>query len=637
MKIYKIIVVCLLTFSLKGFAEEPDGDVPADTIALEEVQISAQRMNQFSTGLKISSIEKELIEEYKTQSLAELLAMHSQIFIKSYSNGGITSPSTRGSGASHTAVLWNGFNLQDPMNGMANLTNIPMSFIDKIDIQQGGSGALYGSGALGGAIHLNSNMPYNKGLEIKTHQKYGSYQNIFNAINLNYSNQNFSSSSRLFRHSSQNNYDYENIASINRKTEKLANASYQRFGFLQSLKYKINNRHEIVLHGWYQDSFNELPSTMLNVNPGQEEQKDQHLRLTAGWRRLGEKSTTIIRTALFNGKNRYTNPTLNDTTNNLSNSLIAEIEQKFQLGNNHLINLGINETYEKASSENYGNEKNRNRMSFFTSYKIFNRKKTFSSTLSFRNEIINNATSPITYSLGIKAKIFDWMTLSSNFAKNYRVPTFNELYWGNWGNPDLKPEKGFSEDIGLTLQKNLKDHVAQFNITIFNSNIDDWIIWVPDHTIWTPKNVQKVWSRGIESSLNYYFTLNKVQLRFNASYNYTRTTNEANNQLMNKQLIYVPLHQYNWGITTKYKIFELKYNESFTGKRYTSENNQQYVDDFSVGNIHLGMNFNAKMFTGKLAFSVNNIWNKSYQVMAWYPMPLRNYNIQLTLNFNHKQ
>src|SRR6056297_1517766 len=418
MKIYKIIVVCLLTFSLKGFAEEPDGDIPADTIALEEVQISAQRMNHFSTGLKISSIEKELIEEYKTQSLAELLAMHSQIFIKSYSNGGITSPSTRGSGANHTAVLWNGFNLQDPMNGMANLTNIPMSFIDEIDIQQGGSGGLYGSGALGGAIHLNSNIPYNKGLEIKTHQKYGSYQNIFNAINLNYSNQNFSSSSRLFRHSSQNNYDYENIASINRKTEKLANASYQRFGFLQSLKYKISNRQEIVLHGWYQDAFNELPSTMLNVNPGQEEQKDQHLRLTAGWRRSDENTTTTIRTAYLNGKNKYTNPAFNDTTNNLSNSFIAEIEQKFQLGKNHLINLGINETYEKASSENYGNEKYRNRMSFFTSYKFFNREKTFSSTVSFRNEIINNAPSPITYSLGIKAKIFDWMTLSSNFAKN---------------------------------------------------------------------------------------------------------------------------------------------------------------------------------------------------------------------------
>src|SRR6056297_3816481 len=200
MKTFKIIVVCLLIFSINGFTEEPDGDIPADTIALEEVQISAQRMNHFSTGLKISSIEKELIEEYKTQSLAELLAMHSQIFIKSYSNGGVTSPSTRGSGANHTAILWNGFNLQDPMNGMTNLSHIPISFIDEIAIQQGGSGALYGSGALGGAIHFNTNPSYNKGFEIKTHQKYGSYQNIFNGINLNYSNNNFSSSSRLFRH-----------------------------------------------------------------------------------------------------------------------------------------------------------------------------------------------------------------------------------------------------------------------------------------------------------------------------------------------------------------------------------------------------------------------------------------------------
>ncbi|HKL09479.1 MAG TPA: TonB-dependent receptor [Bacteroidales bacterium] len=636
MNFFKLIVCCFLAFSIQGFAEEPDEGIPADTIALKEVQISAQRIDHFSTGLKVSSIEKVLMDEYKTQSLAELLAMHSQIFIKSYSNGGVTSPSTRGSGANHTAVLWNGFNLQDPMNGMTNLSHIPISFIDEIVIQQGGSGALFGSGALGGAIHLNSNTPYNKGLEINTHHKYGSFQSIFNAFNINYSNSKFSSSTRLFKHTSKNNYEYKNMATINRQTENLANASYQRFGLLQSLKYKINNSQEVSFNGWYQNSFNELPSTMLNVNPGEEEQKDELIRLTAGWRRLGEQSTTTVRTAYLTGKNSYTNPTFNDTTNNQTNSLIAEIEQKFQLGNNHLINLGVNETYETASSENYGGDKYRNRISFFTSYKIFNLKNTFSSTLSFRNEIIDNATTPITYSLGIKANIFDWMTVTSNFAKNYRIPTFNELYWGNWGNPDLEPEKGFSEDIGLTLQKKYSVNHFRLNITAFNSNIDNWIIWVPDHSVWTPKNVQKVWSRGMESSLLYQITMTKLKIRFTASYNYTRTTNETNNTLNNKQLIYVPLHQYNWGISAHYKLFDIKYNESYTGRRYTSENNQQYVDAFTLGNVQLGMKINTSIIKGKLTFSVNNIWNKSYQVMAWYPMPLRNYAIQLSLNFNHK-
>lgn len=636
MKFFKLIVCFFLAFSLQGFAEEPDEDIPADTIALKEVQVSAQRINHFSTGLKVSSIEKVLMDEYKTQSLAELLAMHSQIFIKSYSNGGVTSPSTRGSGANHTAVLWNGFNLQDPMNGMTNLSHIPISFIDEIAIQQGGSGALYGSGALGGAIHLNSNTPYNKGLEINTNHKYGSFQNIFNAININYSNSKFSSSTRFFKHTSKNDYEYKNMATINRQTENLANASYQRFGLLQSLKYRINHRQEVSFNGWYQKSFNELPSPLLNVNPGEEEQKDELIRLTAGWRRLGEQSTTTVRTAYLTGKNRYTNPTFNDTTNNHTNSLIAEIEQKFQLGNNHLINLGVNETYETASSENYGGDKYRNRISFFTSYKIFNLKNTFSSTLSFRNEIIDNSATPITYSLGIKAKIFDWMTVTSNFAKNYRIPTFNELYWGNWGNPDLEPEKGFSEDIGLTLQQKFSVNHFRLNITAFNSNIDNWIIWVPDHSVWTPKNVQKVWSRGVESSFVYQITMNKLNMRFTASYNYTRTTNETNNTLNNKQLIYVPLHQYHWGISASYKIFDLKYNESYTGRRYTSENNQQYVDAFTVGNVHLGIKINTPIIKGKLTFSVNNLWNKTYQVMAWYPMPLRNYAIQLSLNFNHK-
>ncbi|MEE4196660.1 MAG: TonB-dependent receptor [Bacteroidales bacterium] len=636
MKKIKITVLCLCTAIVSAFGEEPADDVPMDTIALKEVQISARRLNQFSTGLKISPIEQHLIEEYKSQSVAELLAMHSQLFIKSYSNGGITSPSTRGTGANHTAILWNGFSLQDPMNGMTNLTNIPMSFIDEIAVQQGGAGALYGSGALGGAIHLNSSFPYQKGLEINTHQKYGSYQNLFHALNLNFSNQNFSTSSRLFRHTSQNNYDYINLASIDRSTHQLAHASYHRYGFLQSFKYKPNNRQEIAVNAWYQNSFNELPSTLLNVNPGQEEQQDQQLRITAGWKRSAERSTTTLRTAYFNGKNRYTNPALNDTSNNHTQSLIAEMEQKIQLGENHLLNLGINETYETASSENYGGEKNRNRVSFFTSYKLFNLKNTLSSTLSLRNEIINNTTTPLTYSLGIQADILDGLTLTSNVSKNYRIPTFNELYWGNWGNPDLKPEKGFSEDLGITLHKNFRTHSGRLNITAFNSNIDQWIIWVPDHTLWTPKNVQKVWSRGVETSLDYEYTTSRLSIQLQTNYNYTRTSNQTDNNLYNKQLIYVPLHQYNWGIALRYERFDIKYNESYTGRRYTSENNLQYVEAYTVGNIHLGMNIHARAITGKITFSVFNLWNQSYQVMAWYPMPLRNYAIQLTLNFNYK-
>ncbi|MGM0406850.1 MAG: TonB-dependent receptor plug domain-containing protein, partial [Bacteroidota bacterium] len=591
-------------------------------------------LNHFSTGLKVYSVQKELISEFRTQSLAELLAQHSQIFIKSYGNAGLATASTRGSGTNHTAILWNGFNLQDPMNGTTNLANIPVSFIDEIEIQQGGSGALFGSGALGGAIHFNSDLNYNKGLEIKTNQKYGSYQNIFNAVNINYSNSHLSTSTRFFQHTAQNDYEYKNIALINQETEKLSNAGYQKYGFLQSLKYKINQNQEVSMHGWYQNSLNELPSTMLNANSGQEEQNDESLRLIAEWKRFGEKSTTNIRTAYLDKKNIYTNPSINDTTHNHSTSSITEIEQKFQLGRNQMLNLGVNETYETASSEYYGSPKYRNRLSFFSSYKIFNLSNTLSSTISFRNEIINNSTTPITYSLGVRADIFQWLFLTGNFAKNYRVPTFNELYWGNWGNPDLDPETGFSEDLGVTFYQSISDHQTKLNITVFNSNVDNWIVWVPDHTIWTPKNVKEVWSRGIESSFNYHFSAGHYKINFDASYNYNKATN-GNSPPDNKQLIYVPKHQYHWGVQLKYKFIDLKYNESFTGKRYTSENNQQYVNAFTVGNAHVGIGFNSKIITGKMIFSIYNIWNSSYQAMAWYPMPLRNYAISLSLNFNH--
>ncbi|MGM0408628.1 MAG: hypothetical protein ACQERU_11630, partial [Bacteroidota bacterium] len=74
MKFFKTLLFLVFGLSTMGFGIEPTDDIPVDTIALDEVKISRQRLNHFSTGLKVYSVQKELISEFRTQSLAELLA-----------------------------------------------------------------------------------------------------------------------------------------------------------------------------------------------------------------------------------------------------------------------------------------------------------------------------------------------------------------------------------------------------------------------------------------------------------------------------------------------------------------------------------------------------------------------------------
>ena len=124
-------------------------------LLLKEIQISASRLSGFSAGNKVLNLDSALIIESSDQNLGDILARYTPVYLKSYGLGGLATPSFRGSGASHTPVIWNGFNLQSPLNGQVDFSLIPAFLMDQVQLQFGGAGALFGSGAIGGVVHLN--------------------------------------------------------------------------------------------------------------------------------------------------------------------------------------------------------------------------------------------------------------------------------------------------------------------------------------------------------------------------------------------------------------------------------------------------------------------------------------------------
>jgi iron complex outermembrane receptor protein len=141
-----------------------------DSLLLQEVTVTSSRFEQFNTGIKTQTIDSVSSIAYQTQSLSDLLGANSQVFIKSYGPGLATS-SFRGAGATHTAVLWKGFNLQNPMLGEVDFSLFNVDAAEKVTIQYGGNGALFGSGAVGGIIQLQSAAKYQSGLHASPCQK----------------------------------------------------------------------------------------------------------------------------------------------------------------------------------------------------------------------------------------------------------------------------------------------------------------------------------------------------------------------------------------------------------------------------------------------------------------------------------
>ncbi|MEA3316519.1 MAG: TonB-dependent receptor [Bacteroidota bacterium] len=620
MKFFKII---LLSLFISNYVFAYSVETIPDTVYLEQIVVSTNRLVNFSTGSKVKAIEIEKLQEYSTKSLGKILFEQSLLDIKSYGSSGLSTISMRGAGSGHTAVLWNGFNLQDPMNGGVDLSLIPLSFIDNIQMQYGGSGALFGSGAIGGTIYLNNSSSFNNGFQTSIYQSIGSFSNYYSGVNFDYSAEKFVSSLRVFRKSAKNNFEFENYAQYGNPVVELDNAELFRYGLLQTNKIKIAKKQVIETRFWYQNSEKEIQPMMTNM-AGSETQDDEFYRTNIKWQYKDNVKTYTASIAHFNNTNIYSNPAINQQTNNKANTTIGELESKYRIGNNHILNFGLNGVSESANSEFYGSRKKRDRLSMFSSYKFFSNSNNFATVISVREEIVNSKINPFTFSIGARAKVFNNFSLNANIAKSYRLPTFNELYWGTWGNPDLKAEKGFNEDFGIAYsRKNINSKISA-NICAFNSNISDWIIWLPVGNKWTPENKKEVWSRGIETEFRYMYKLNNIKISIKLAYNYTKTTNESDKD---KQLIYVPLHKTNINLTFKYKSYSVNYNQRYSGKRYITENNSESISAYSIANFSIGKQLKLRNILLDINLSVNNVFSSDYQIVAWYAMPPRNYMI----------
>lgn len=176
---------------------------------LKEVAVEAAqnvRLSGFTTGNKIQDLDSAILADYSGNNLAELLSRQSQVFINSYGPGMLATTTFRGTDASQTAVLWNGFSLQNPMSAELDLALVPVDFLQDVKIQYGGSSALFGSGAIGGTIHLDNSAVYDKGLTIGLNSSYGSFDNQHQGINIQLSEKQIISSIKIFEQSAKNDF-----------------------------------------------------------------------------------------------------------------------------------------------------------------------------------------------------------------------------------------------------------------------------------------------------------------------------------------------------------------------------------------------------------------------------------------------
>ena len=125
----------------------------SDTLA---VTVTATRVATPTehVAFRVTTLSASVLAE--STQLSDALSRHSGAFIRSYGNTGTASASLRGTGATQTLLLLDGFRLSNPQLGLFDLSLMPTHALAGAEVLHGAASGLYGSEAMGGVIQLRT-------------------------------------------------------------------------------------------------------------------------------------------------------------------------------------------------------------------------------------------------------------------------------------------------------------------------------------------------------------------------------------------------------------------------------------------------------------------------------------------------
>ena len=568
---------------------------------------TAEPLSDLTTNLTV--ITEEEIKEKSAETLGDIIEGELGI---SYKNNGplgqAQSVFMRGANSEQTLVLIDGRKVNDVALGGADFTAIPASMIEKVEIIRGSGAAIYGTGAFGGVINVITKKATPLTPNVNPYFSYGTFNTINAGVTGAYANDTISI---LIAPSLLSSDGYR------------PNSFYDSKNIFGKIGVNITENSEIVLSGQAYNA--DL------ANPGKKGVvSDEKMFYDNNYLKLDYNTKIEDFKIQISGYNA--NYTMKDVS--------SYVNGKYNTSNNgvkgfvsykDLLTLGLE--WDKAEYKN---------TNLATETEDINKAREtagayLQAMLNFGNltliPVVRGDTSTdyedvFTPALSAIFKVTDEIKLSGNASKVWRAPTFNGLYWPyskeDWsmygygisvteGNPNLKPEKGWSYDLGVEYSQ------GKFTgmITGFYIDAEDLIIWNSsydpgtDTTTYMPENVDKSRQYGYEIGLKYDMC---KEISHKINYTYTRAEDTKNHV----DLQYRPMHNLNYAIVVK-PIKELKISADVSYVTSTLCETGDYLDDYCLLNARVDYQI---MKYVSLWVKGNNLTNNDdYQLSYGYPMP----------------
>jgi len=565
------------------------------------------------------------------------------VYVKS-DGGTLSTIRFRGTSPNQTSIFFGGIDINSLTLGQSNLCNITPFLFDYVDLQYGSSSAVNGSGSVGGSIHLGLDSIWEKGLHVNSKISEGSYGEQFYGTKIYYGKGKLESISRIYYYyhrndfSFKNNYtgDVENPGSVK---DYQHGSSIENYGFIQEFNYRFGRYEYIKSSFWYEKDYHQIP-----------------LNMSSNYFYDGDKISVLVDKNIRFWSEYHNNKRKIKYTAGLGYVHDLEIQDNNQYGKIGTDRFIISSEIKQDVKRNFGYKtglkykciypnvyaysdsviKQEQHLDIYGSffYHIGNRWKL---TANMRQLYVTNFSAPFTPSAGAEYSVLSSgnssLLMTGSIAKSYRIPTFNDRYWGTNGNPDLKAENGMNYEIGWNYHKVSDYTKLNIKINVFYLDIKNWIEW-RQLGILEAINVGEVVSKGIEfqSFISRKAGNSNITFRLNYTFNPVRAVKDISESLVTgRQMEYIPRHMGNISVVEDINKWEVYIQGQFTGTRLADGTGSK-LDPYFLLNagIFRKIHIDGKNF--KCSFSVNNILNRNYQNQKYYAMPRRTFRLSVSAN-----
>lgn len=618
------------------------------------------------------SLKNADLQRLNSQSVADALRYFSGIQLKDYGGvGGIKTVDIRSMGTHHLGIFYDGIELGNAQNGQIDLGQFSLDNIDEISLYNGQKSAIFQPASdfgNAGSVYIRTRKPRftdGKSYNVKLKAKYGSSdlvrlsalweQRISSAVSTSLNAEHLTSSGKYkfnYRRVTPSGVVAYDTTAVRQNGDIRAdridfnvNGILQR-GYWNTKVYFYNSQRgipgAIVNNVWRRGE----RQSDLNFFVQNRFQKDITDRFSTQW---------LAKYAFY--RTHYVNK---DTTQLPADNRFWQQEFYLSTSNAYEIlpNWSISASYDfrwnKLNADTYRfvfPTRFSNMISLATAFEARFIRIQGSVLASFIHDKLHPTTrlmpgmkatdniTKFTPALFIDFPIIDKATNGAStklsvrtFAKrSFRMPTFNDLYYTDLGNSNLKPESATQYDLGVVFNKQYNGHLlknVQFQADGYYNTIHDKIIAYPkgQQFRWTMLNLGRVHITGIDVmgaiALQPINDL-VVTARLQYTYQDARDVTNASDVFYKDQIPYIPYNSGSAIVNLAYHNWTLNYSFIYSGKRYNQQENipNNYMQPWYTSDVSLQYDFKAFGTKCRAMLEVNNILNQKYDVILNYPMP----------------